>query len=137
MARHPLAARLDAAAHGHFPPTAGTLAVVPAPAPYRGAVVAFTAHTVVAADVASDQVRGHLPSGDLGAPVSALWLAWLGQQLGVQPGLVDVVLVHFSGCGWWTSPWSGMEAWRSGSWITAIWRLLMLNGDCDRGTSTN
>ena len=68
--------------------------LLPAPAPYRGAVVAFTAHTVVAADVPPEEVRARLPADDLGAPMAAPFLAWLGHQLGLRPGLVDVVLVH-------------------------------------------
>jgi GNAT superfamily N-acetyltransferase len=51
----------------------------------------------VAADVAAAELAGHLPSDDLGAPVSAPFLAWLGQRLEVPPGLLDVVLVHRAG----------------------------------------
>jgi hypothetical protein len=89
-----LAALLDGAARGRFPPADGALTVVPAPAPYRGAVVAFTAHTVIAVDVSPDQVRAWLPADDLGAPMAPPFLAWLGEQLGMRPGPVDVVLVH-------------------------------------------
>jgi len=39
-----LAELLTAAAHGRFPPADGTLALTLSPAPYRRAVVAFTAH---------------------------------------------------------------------------------------------
>jgi len=91
---HPLATLLKAAAHGCFPPPDGTLAVLPAPTPYRAAVAAFTAHTLVAVDVEPDILRARLPAGDLGAPMSAPFLTWLGEQVGVAPGLVEVVLVH-------------------------------------------
>jgi hypothetical protein len=94
MSTQALAALLDAVAHGRFPPADGTLTVVPAPAPYRGAVVAFTAHTVIAVDIPPEEVRAHLSTDDLGAPMAPPFLAWLGHQLGMQPGLVDVVLVH-------------------------------------------
>jgi GNAT superfamily N-acetyltransferase len=91
---HPLAALVAAAAHGSFPAADGTLAVVPAPTPYRGAVVAFTAHSLVAVDLPADEVHAHLPAGDLGAPMAAPFLAWLGQRLEAAPGMLDVVLVH-------------------------------------------
>jgi GNAT superfamily N-acetyltransferase len=91
---HPLAPLLGAAAQGTFPAADGTLGVVPAPAPLRAAVVAFTAHSVVAADLEPDEVRAHLPDDDFGAPMSPAFLAWLGQRLGATPGVLDVVLVH-------------------------------------------
>jgi GNAT superfamily N-acetyltransferase len=102
-----LAALLDGAAHGRFPPADGTLAIAPAPAPYRGAVVAFTAHTVVAADIPPEEVRARLPADDLGAPMAPPFLAWLGHRLGRRPGHVDVVLVHR---GWLSSSVSMVPA---------------------------
>jgi hypothetical protein len=92
--QHPLASVLAGAARGVFPAPDGTLAVLPAPPPYCAAVVAFTAHSFVAAELPEDEVRGHLRSDDLGAPVSAPFLAWLGQRLGTTPGVLDAVLVH-------------------------------------------
>ncbi len=94
MDRHPLAPLLESVAQGCFPPADGTLAFLPAPSPYRGAVVAFTAHSVVAAGLPPEELAAQLPGDDLGAPMAAPFLAWLGQQLGVTPGMVDVVLVH-------------------------------------------
>jgi GNAT superfamily N-acetyltransferase len=94
LTHHPLAPLLGAAAQGTFPAADGTLDVVPAPAPLRAAVVAFTAHSVVAADLEPDEVRAHLPDNDFGAPMSPAFLAWLGQRLGATPGVLDVVLVH-------------------------------------------
>lgn len=92
--RHPLAAMLAAAAHGSFPAPDGTVDIVPAAPPCRAAVVAFTAHTLVAVDLPAPEVQAHLRAGDLGAPVAATFLAWLGQRLGASPGTLDVVLVH-------------------------------------------
>jgi GNAT superfamily N-acetyltransferase len=85
---------LAAAAAGRFPDPDGTLAVVPAPRPYRAAVVAFTAHSLVATDLPAAEVHAHLAPDDLGAPVAAPFLAWLGQRLGATPGMLDAVLVH-------------------------------------------
>ncbi len=92
-----LAELLQAAAYGRFPPPDGTLAVTSAPSPYRAAVIAFTAHTIVAADLPSDEIRACLPAGDLGAPMRPPFLTWLGQRLGVHPGMVDVTLAHVGG----------------------------------------
>ena len=89
---HPLAALLDAAARGRFPRPDGTLAVLPAPPGASMAVVGFTAHHVVAADVAPDWVRAQLPGDDLSEPMSARFLAALGEHIGRRPDSLDVVL---------------------------------------------
>ncbi len=73
-----LAALLQDAARGRFPAPDGSVEVVGPPAGAAMAVVAFTAHHVVAADIAPDWVRGRLPDGDLLAPISARFLAALG-----------------------------------------------------------
>jgi hypothetical protein len=94
-AAHPLASVLARAARGVFPVADGTLEVVPAPIPLRAAVVAFTAHSLVATDLPAERVRAHLPAEDLlGAPMSPAFLAWLAQELDATPGVLDVVLVH-------------------------------------------
>jgi RimJ/RimL family protein N-acetyltransferase len=62
--------------------------------PYRAAVVAFTAHSILATGLPEDEVWAHLPDADLGAPMAAAFLAWLGKALESTPGTVDVVLVH-------------------------------------------
>jgi GNAT superfamily N-acetyltransferase len=56
------------------------------------AVLAFTAHHVIAAGVEPGLVAARLPAGDLGAPMSASFLGWLGERLGSRPGSLDVVL---------------------------------------------
>ena len=55
-------------------------------------MIAFTAHHVIAADVDPDEVHAHLKPADLGAPVNARFLSWLGRRLGAPPGSLDVVL---------------------------------------------
>jgi hypothetical protein len=89
---HPLRALLEEAAGGRFPPPDGGVRVLPAPPGRSNAVVAFTAHHVIAVDVEPDETLAHLPSPDLGAPVNAKFLAWLGSRLGSPPGSLDVVL---------------------------------------------
>ena len=86
---------LDAAARGRFPAPDGTVAVVGPPDGPADAVVAFTAHSVVATSLAPDAVRKHLDTDDFGATLRAPFLTWLGQQLGSRPGSVDAVLVAF------------------------------------------
>jgi hypothetical protein len=56
-------------------------------------VVAFSAHSVVAAPLDPAEVLGRLTPGDPGGPVSAPFLAWLGERLGSPPGMLDLVVV--------------------------------------------
>lgn len=58
------------------------------------AVVAFTAHHVIAADVEPDETLAHLPSPDLGAPVNAEFLACCIAAWGVRPAAKTSCLVH-------------------------------------------
>jgi GNAT superfamily N-acetyltransferase len=96
---HPLGRLLFEAAHDRFPPADGRVEVLPSPPGRSDAVVAFTAHSVVAAGVEPGEVLQRLPADDLGAPTSAPFLAWLGQRLGAEPGMVDLVMVAFGGGG--------------------------------------
>jgi hypothetical protein len=83
---------LDAAAHGVFPPADGVVDVLPAPPGTSDAVVAFTGHFVVAADVDPPLVRERLPHGDFSAPLSPAFLHWLSNRLGRHPSSHDAVL---------------------------------------------
>jgi hypothetical protein len=83
---------LQDAATGNPPPADGVVEVWPAPPGPVDAVLAFTAHHVVAAGVDPDLVAARLPDGDLGAPMGPAFLAWLGERLGSHPGSLDVVL---------------------------------------------
>jgi GNAT superfamily N-acetyltransferase len=83
---------LEDAAVGMPPPPDGVVEVWPAPEGPVDAVLAFTAHHVVAAAVDPDLVAARLPAGDLSAPVSAAFLGWLGERLNSRPGSLDVVL---------------------------------------------
>ena len=88
----PLLILLHQAAAGRPPPADGTVEVVPAPPGPVDAVLAFTAHHVVAADLDPALVGARLPAGDLTAPMGAPFLAWLGERLGTRPGSLDVLL---------------------------------------------
>jgi GNAT superfamily N-acetyltransferase len=90
---HRLASLLADAARGVFPPPDGTVEVVGPPAGRADAVVAFTAHTVVACPLSEAEVRAQLEPGDLGAATAARFLVWLGSRLGASPGSLDALLV--------------------------------------------
>jgi GNAT superfamily N-acetyltransferase len=83
---------LSDAARGMPPPADGAVEVWPAPPGPVDAVLAFTAHHVVAAGVDPGLVAERLPDGDLSAPMGAAFLGWLGERLGSRPGSLDVVL---------------------------------------------
>ena len=57
------------------------------------AIVAFSAHSVLSADIDPDAVRGALPIDDPGAPMSAAFVAWVAETLGAEAGSLDLVLV--------------------------------------------
>jgi GNAT superfamily N-acetyltransferase len=61
------------------------------------AVVAFSAHHVIAADIEEEVARSRLPDGDLGAPMSAAFLLFLASWVGAEPGTLDVVLAKTDG----------------------------------------
>jgi hypothetical protein len=90
---HRLASLLADAARGVFPPADGQVEVVGSPPGRADAVVAFTAHSVVACALPEADVRAQLDPTDLGAATSARFIAWLARQLGLEPGSLDVVLV--------------------------------------------
>ena len=74
------------AAGGAPPAPDGVVEVWPGPDGPVDAVLAFTAHHVVAAGIDPGLVAARLPGGDLGAPMSAAFLGWLGERLGSRPG---------------------------------------------------
>ncbi len=86
-------ALLRGAAAGRFPPADGVTEVLAAPGGRCDAVLGFTAHHVVAAPVAADEVRAHLPTDDIGAAMDVRFLAWLGERIHADPGMLDAVFV--------------------------------------------
>lgn len=90
---------LEDAAAGRFPPPNGDTQVVPSPVGPVHAVLAFTAHHVVVADVDPGEVAAHLDPDDIAAPMGAPFLSWLGARLGAVPGTLDVVLAARAGAG--------------------------------------
>lgn len=57
------------------------------------AVLAFTGHSVVVADVEPDWVRAQIPDGDLSAPLNPLFLTALSGRLGRRVNNVDMLAV--------------------------------------------
>ena len=93
MSAHPLARLFAEIGRGALPPADGEVEVFEAPPGPVDAVVGFTAHHCVAADVDGEAVLRRLPTDDLSAPLSAGFLAWLGEQLGAAPGSLDMFLL--------------------------------------------
>ncbi len=87
-----LAAIFDAAGHGSFPPFDAAIEVIPRVTGAVGAVVAFSGHHVVAADLQPEWVAARCPPDDLSAPMSPAFLDVLGKKLNAQPGAHDLLL---------------------------------------------
>ena len=89
-----LASLLAGVAAGSPPPANGGLTVVPRAAGGAvAAVLGFTAHHVVAADVDPGWVRSVLPPGSLSARMGPRFLAALADRVGAEPGGQDVLLL--------------------------------------------
>jgi len=88
-----LADLLEAAARGVYPSPDGRVEVVPSPPGPSDAVVAFTSHTVVAANVDPGAVAAQVRADSLSAPLQPPFLSWLAGQLRSEAGSLDVLLV--------------------------------------------
>jgi hypothetical protein len=91
FARDRLAALLQNAAEGKFPPADGGVTVLPQPSARDAGVWGFTAHAVVFADVDPDLITSQLPPGDLGAPLGPPFLQALSAATNRQPGSIDML----------------------------------------------
>jgi len=89
---HPLAVRLAEAAHGRFPEFDGAVEVVSSPGPPCDALVAFTGHYVLAADIEPAEVADRWPVGALTVPFAPASLTWLAERIGRQPHTHDALL---------------------------------------------
>ena len=90
---HPLAVMLAEVAHGRFPPADGRVDVLPSPGPPCDALIAFTGHFVLAADIGPEEVAARWPTGDFSVPMAPTSLAWLAERLGRVPATHDALLV--------------------------------------------
>ena len=92
MPRHPLQRILRRAAAGTLPEADGAVDVMPSPPGPVDAVIGFTAHLVVAADVQEEEVRDQLANDDFTGWMAPPFLLWLADRLGSRPGSHDLVL---------------------------------------------
>lgn len=83
---------LEEAARGRFPSADGTVEVLPPPPGPAMAVLALTAHYLIATAAPEAWVHQHLPSGDLLAPTSPRFLTALAEKLKRRDDGVDVLL---------------------------------------------
>ena len=81
MSAHPLAGMLADAARGSFPPFDGLVEVLPSPGPPVDALVAFTGHFVLAADVDAAEVAARMPPGELRVPFSPAGAVVVGRTV--------------------------------------------------------
>jgi hypothetical protein len=92
-ADHPLLAVMAGLARDRYPEADGMVEIMPTPPGALAAILAFTGHHIVAADVPSRWVDSFCPSGDLLAPIGPPFLAALTNRLGRSPGPLDLVLM--------------------------------------------
>ena len=100
---------LTAAVVGRPPEPDGTVDVLSQQGP-AAAVVAFSAHFVVAAAVDPEWVREQLPPGDWTAPHGARFLVALADRIGADIGALDVVLARSAGPAHESLPLAEIEA---------------------------
>ncbi|MCK2216145.1 GNAT family N-acetyltransferase [Actinomadura sp. ATCC 31491] len=82
---------LAAAERGRPPAPDGGLTVVPQSSPRDLGVIAFTAHSVVFADLPAAWVRDRLSPGDLSAPLGPPFLLDLARRTGRRAGTLDLL----------------------------------------------
>jgi hypothetical protein len=92
------------AARGSFPAFDGRVEVLPSPGPPVDALVAFTGHFVLAADVDALDVGARMPADELRVPFSPAALMWLAGRLRLEPLTHDALLVSI-GDGAGAPPW--------------------------------
>ncbi|GLX01646.1 N-acetyltransferase [Microtetraspora sp. NBRC 16547] len=90
---HPLFEVLDRAGRGEFPDADGAVRILGQPNARDCGVIAFTAHSVVFADVDPAWARGLLPEDDLSAPLNPPFLSALEERTGRRVNNVDILVV--------------------------------------------
>ena len=88
-----LAALLNGIERGEFPAADMGVTLVPQPSPREVAVLGFTGHVVVAADVDPAWLAESLPPGDPGAAFAPPFLDALGSRVGRRVPCSDLLLV--------------------------------------------
>jgi len=88
-----LAAVLDDAAAGRFPPADGGVTIVPPPSARDAGVIAFTAHAVIFTDADPGWVAAQLPAGDLSGPLTPAFLQALCARTSRRAHSTDMLCV--------------------------------------------
>ncbi|GAA0940370.1 GNAT family N-acetyltransferase [Nonomuraea longicatena] len=88
-----LANLLTDAAAGRFPAADESVTLLPQPCARDLGVIAFTAHSLVFADLDPVWLRAHLPDGDLSAPLNPPFLRALERKTGRRVDNVDMLLL--------------------------------------------
>jgi GNAT superfamily N-acetyltransferase len=81
----------EAVEHGEYPPPDLSVTHLPAPAPAKAAVLGFTAHTVVAADVDPAWLDEFLPARDPGDAFNPPFLGLLEKHLDLRVNNIDML----------------------------------------------
>jgi hypothetical protein len=89
--RRPLAALLDDAAAGRFPPADGGVTILAPPSARDAGVIGFTAHAVIFIDADPDWVAAQLPAGDLSGPLAPAFLQALCARTNRQAHSIDML----------------------------------------------
>lgn len=89
--RGALAALLDDAAMGLFPPADGGVSVLPPPSPRDAGVIGFSAHAVVFIDADPAWVAAQLPEDDLSGPLSPAFLQALCEHTNRRAHSIDML----------------------------------------------
>ncbi|RVX45054.1 acetyltransferase (GNAT) family protein [Nonomuraea polychroma] len=76
---------------GRMPDADGNVTILAQPSPRDLGVIAFTAHSVIFADVDPDWIRDRLPAGHLSAPLGPPFLQALAEETGRSIGSVDLL----------------------------------------------
>jgi hypothetical protein len=112
ISAHPLAAVLDAAARGRFPAADGGFDVMPRLPGPADALIGFTGHFVLAADIDVDAVAARVSARDLSVPMSPAFLTWVAECTGSRPATFDALLCAIGtgeGAPDWLEPDPGFE----------------------------
>jgi GNAT superfamily N-acetyltransferase len=80
------------AAHGRPPAADGTVEVLPPLGGPLDALVVFTSHSYVVADIDPELARSRLQTDDPGTPTLPASLSWLAERLGASARQLDAVL---------------------------------------------
>ena len=82
---------IAAVERGTPPPADGSVRTIRQPAHAEAAVLGFTAHIVIAADVEAEWVADRIPPGDLSAPLNPPFLSDLCDRLNRRVNCLDMV----------------------------------------------